>query len=96
LLKGDHGCASFRPAQFAAHLKNLLGQAVGLLACTVMVAMAGARGSNARGQVSPHCAHCAVDGHHFWPRQTAILVRSTVCKDLKAVGIPHQGGEWYV
>jgi hypothetical protein len=27
------------------------------------------------------------------PRQS---FRSTVCKDLKAVGIPHQGGEWYV
>jgi hypothetical protein len=22
--------------------------------------------------------------------------RSIVCKDLKAAGIPHQGGEWYV
>ncbi len=49
LLDGDHGCASFKPAQFAIHLKNLLGQVVGLLACTTTVALAGARGSNVRG-----------------------------------------------
>ncbi|CAK9869750.1 unnamed protein product [Sphagnum jensenii] len=67
LLEGDHECAGFRPAQFAAHLENLLGQVVGLLACTMTIALAGARGSNAKGQVSPRCAHCAVDERYFWP-----------------------------
>ncbi len=63
----------FRPAQFATHPENLLGQAVGLLACTTMVALAGARGSNVRGQVSPRCAHSAADGRYFWPRQAAAV-----------------------
>ncbi|CAK9874926.1 unnamed protein product [Sphagnum jensenii] len=58
-----------------------------------MVALVGARGSNARGQVSPRSAHYAADERYFWPRQS---FRSTVCKDLKAAGIPHQGVEWYV
>ncbi len=73
LLEGDHGCVGFRQAQFAAHLENLPGQAVGLLAYTAMVALVGARGSNARGQVSPRCAHCAADGCYFWPWQTATI-----------------------
>jgi len=37
------------------------------------VALAGARGSNARGQVSPHCAHCAADECYFWPQQVAAI-----------------------
>ncbi len=93
LLEGDHGCAGFRLAQFVAHLENLPGQAVGLLACTSTVVLVGARGSNVRGQVSPHCVHYAADGLYFWPRQS---YKSTICKDLKVAGIPHQGGEWYV
>jgi hypothetical protein len=75
LLEGDHGCAGFRPAQFAAHLENLPGQVVGLLACTATVVLVGARGSNARGQVSPHCAHCVADGRYFWPRQAAAVLQ---------------------
>ncbi len=73
LLEGDHGCVGFRPTQFAAHLENLPGQAVGLPACTATVVLAGACGSNARGQVSPHYAHCATDGRYFWPRQAATV-----------------------
>jgi hypothetical protein len=83
----------FRLAQLAAHLEKLPGQVVGLFAYTTTVALVGAHGSNARGQVSPRYAHCAADGRYFWPWQS---FRSTVCKDLKAAGIPHQGGEWYV
>jgi len=63
----------FRSAQFVAHLENLPSQVVGLLACTATVALAGARGSNARGQVSPRCAHYAADGRYFWPRQAAAV-----------------------
>jgi len=73
LLEGDHGCVGFRPAQFATHFKNLPGQAIGLLACTATVALAGARGSNAKGQVSPRCAHCATDRRYFWLQQVATV-----------------------
>jgi len=83
LLEGDHGCAGFRPAQFVTHLENLPGQAVGLLACTTMVALAGARGSNARGQVSPRCAHYATDGHYFWPRQAAVVFQVNCLQRLQ-------------
>ncbi len=73
VLERDHGCAGFRSAQLGAHLENLPGQAVGLLACTTTVALVGARGSNARGQVSPCYAHYAADGRYFWPRQAATI-----------------------
>ena len=45
----------------------------------------------------PHVALTArLTGATFGPGRPPQSFRSTVCKDLQAAGIPHEGGEWYV